>query len=48
MEEGDIVIFFVNDLGLELAPKMGLDQSQALKKVQYKQAFSVGIKKDTR
>ena len=45
MEEGDIAIFFAKDLGLALAPKMCPDQSQAFKKVNNSQAFTVGRKK---
>ena len=39
MKEGDIAIFFVKDLGLALAPKMCLDQSQTFKEVNNSQAF---------
>ena len=45
MEEGHIAIFFVEDLGLALAPKMCPDQSQAFKEVNNSQAFTVGRKK---
>ena len=45
-EKGDIAIFFlVKALGLALAPKMCPDQSQAFKKVNNRQAFTVGRKK---
>ena len=33
VEEGDIAIFFVKDVGLALAPKMCPDQSQTFKEV---------------
>ena len=39
MEEGDIASFFVENLGLALAPKMCPDQSQAFKEVNNSQAF---------
>ena len=41
VEEGDIASFFVMDLGLALAPKMCLDQSQAFNEVNNRQAFTV-------
>ena len=44
MDDGDIAIFFVKDLGLALAPKMCPDQSQAFKEVNNSQAFTVGRK----
>ena len=37
--------FFVEDLGLALAPKMCPDQSQAFKEVNNSQAFAIGRKK---
>ena len=45
MEEGDIASFFVEDLGLALAPKRCPDQSQAFKEVNNSEAFTVGRKK---
>ena len=36
---------FVTDLGLALAPKMCLDQSQAFKEVNNSQAFTIGREK---
>ena len=45
MEGGDIASFFVEDLGLALAPKMCPDQPQAFKEVNSSKAFSVGSKK---
>ena len=44
MKEGVIACFFVKDLGLALAPKVCPGQSQALKKVNNSQAFTVGRK----
>ena len=41
----DMAIFFVEDLGLALAPKMCPDQSQAFKEVNDSEAFTVGRKK---
>ena len=41
----DMAIFFVEDLGLALAPKMCPDQSQALKEVNNSQAFTTGREK---
>ena len=41
MEEGDIASFFVKDLGLALASKMCLDQSQTLIEVNNREAFNV-------
>ena len=42
--EGDIASFFVDDLGLALAPKMCPDQSQAFKLVNNSKASAVGRK----
>ena len=39
MEEGDIASFFVEGLGLALAPKTCPDQSQAFEEVNSSQAF---------
>ena len=47
-EEGDIASFFVEDLGLALAPKMCLDQSQTFEEVKYWWEFTVGRKKNDR
>ena len=46
MEEGDIASFFVEGLGLPLAPKMCPDQSPAFKEVNNSQAFTVGRKEN--
>ena len=46
-EEGDIASFFVEDLGLALAPKMCLDQSHTFEEVKKRYAFTVGKKKWT-
>ena len=40
MEERDIASFFVEDLGLALAPKFCPHRSQALKYVNNRQAFT--------
>ena len=45
VEEGDTANSFDKDLALALAPKMCPDQSQAFKKVNNSQAFTVGRKK---
>ena len=45
MEDGDVTSFFVDDLGLALAPNMCPDQSQAFEEVTTCQAFTTGRKK---
>ena len=42
MEEGDIFGCFVKDVGLALPPKMRAYQSQALKEVKIRKAFTAG------
>ena len=46
MGEVAIASFFVQDLGLALAPKMCPDQSQAFKEVDNSEAFTVGRKRN--
>ena len=45
MEEVDIAVLFVEDLGLALAPEICPDQSQTFKEVTYWLTFTVGREK---